>query len=134
MAGAQGAKLPDTSPYRVCIGGAMYQSPSIVTGFDGVESVVYVTKLGERGNEIMLTDREAYRLGDQHAETYGHPAVKPKGEPLGYDEMNTKQLDAAVKAAGIEVVSSGADKDKPLPSDKINALRTYDQGRAVLAQ
>lgn len=118
------ATLPDTKPYRVCIGGAMYQSPKIVMGFDGTESVVFVTVLGERGAEIELTDREAYRLTELEA-------VKPKGEPLDYDEMNSKELDAAVKAAEVTVVSSGADQDKPLPGDKINALRTFDQGRGV---
>lgn len=118
------AKLPDMKPYRVSIGGAMYQSPKLVMGYDGVESVVYVTRLGERGEEINLTDREAHRLTELEA-------VKPAGEPLSYDEMNDKQLDAAVKAAGVTVVSSGADSDKPLRGDKLTALRSYDQGRGV---
>lgn len=117
-------KLPPTKPYRVCIGGAMYQAPTLVVGYDGVESVVYATRLGERGEEIELTDREAHRLK-------GLAAVKPKGEPLSYDEMSSKQLDDAVKAAGITVTSSSADADRPLPADKINALRTHDQGRGV---
>ena len=118
--------LPDTSPYRVCIGGAMYSEPKLYMGFDGVESVIYVTKLGERGEEIQLTDREAHRLTELDA-------VKPKGEALSYDEMTSKQLDAAIKQAGITVTSSGAESDKPLVADKINALRTFDQGRGVAA-
>lgn len=126
MAASTKATLPDTNPYRVCIGGAMYTEPKLNMGFDGVESVIYVTKLGERGEEIQLTDSEAHRLTEL-------AAVKPKGEPLSYDEMNSKQLDAAIKEAGITVTSSGADQDKPLPADKINALRTYDQGRGVAA-
>lgn len=117
-------KLPQTKPYRVCIGGAMYTEPKLAQGFDGTESVVLVSRLGERGEEIALTDREAHRLTELDA-------VKPAGEPLGYDEMNDKQLDAAVKAAGVNVVSSGADSDQPLRADKINALRTFDQGRGV---
>lgn len=124
MAASAKATLPDTNPYRVCIGGAMYMEPKLSMSFDGVESVIYVTKLGERGQEIALTDSEAHRLTELGA-------VKPAGEPLSYEEMNDKQLDAAVKAAGVTVVSSGADPDKPLPGDKINALRTYDQGRGV---
>lgn len=117
-------KLPDTKPYRVSIGGAMYTEPKITMGFDGKESVIYVSKLGERGEEINLTPREAHRLTELGA-------VLPKDEPLGYDEMNDKQLDAAVKDAGVKVISSGADQDRPLRADKINALRTFDQGRGV---
>jgi hypothetical protein len=124
MAASAKATLPDTNPYRVCIGGAMYMEPKLSMSFDGVESVIYVTRLGERGQEIQLTDSEAHRLTELKA-------VKPKDEPLSYDEMNSKQLDAAIKEAGITVTSSGTDPDKPLPADKINALRTYDQGRGV---
>ena len=123
------AKLPDTKPYRVCIGGAMYASPRIARSIDGSETVMYPTVLGERGEEIQLTASEAERLTSLDT----GPAVKPAGEPLTYDEMNDKQLDAAVKDAGVTVVSSSADSDKPLRGDKINALLTYDQGRGVAA-
>lgn len=119
-------KLPDTKPYRVCIGGAMYASPRLAQMIDGTDVVLYPTVLGERGEMIDLTAREAKRLTDLEA-------VKPAGEPLTYDEMNDKQLDVAVKDAGVTVVSSSADQDKPLRSDKINALLTYDQGRGVAA-
>ncbi len=126
MAATQGAKLPDTKPYRVCIGGAMYASPRVFVGLDGTEGVAYPSVLGQRGETIELTDREARRLTDLEA-------VKPADEPLSYDEMDDKQLDAAVKAAGVKVTSSSADSDRPLRGDKINALRTYDQGRGVAA-
>lgn len=126
MAEPQKAKMPDLKPYRVCIGGAMYQSPRVASNVDGSESISYPTVLGTRGEEIMLTDREAKRLTDLEA-------VKPADEPLSYDEMNDKQLDVAVKTAGVRITSSGADQDKPLRIDKINALLTYDQGRGVAA-
>lgn len=119
-----GVQLPETKPYRIRIGGAMYVKPKIVQAFDGTESVAYVTVLGERGDEIDLIAREAERLT-------ALAAVKPSDEPLDYDEMNSAQLDEAVKRAGIKVASTSADPDQPLPSDKINALRTYDQGRAA---
>ncbi len=127
------AKAPATKPYRVCIVGAVYSSPTVVTAFDGSESVAIVTRLATFGETVELTAREAFRLGKDHKEKFGHPAVKPADEPLGYEEMNDEQLDAAVKAAGVGVTSSGADQDKPLRIDKINALRTYDQGRGVAA-
>lgn len=120
------AKLPDTKPYRVCIGGAMYASPRVAVNIDGTETVMYPTVLGERGETIELTAGEAQRLT-------GLEAVKPADEPLTYDEMNDKQLDAEVKRLGVTVVSSSADRDKPLREDKINALRTFDQGRGVAA-
>lgn len=120
------AKLPDTKPYRVCIGGAMYASPRVAVNIDGTETVMYPTVLGERGETIELTAGEAQRLT-------GLEAVKPADEPLTYDEMNDKQLDAEVKRTGVTVVSSSADRDKPLREDKINALRTFDQGRGVAA-
>ncbi|HET6502115.1 MAG TPA: hypothetical protein VFG87_15270 [Amycolatopsis sp.] len=116
--------MPDTKPYRVSIGGAMYASPRIAQNIDGSETLSYPTVLGVRGETVMLTDREAQRLTDLEA-------VKPADEPLSYDEMNDKQLDAAVKEAGVTVTSSGADADKPLRGDKIQALRTFDQGRGV---
>lgn len=123
------AKLPETKPYRVCIGGAMYASPRLAQNLDGSETLLYPTVLGTRGETIELTDREAQRLTTLDT----GPAVKPAGEPLSYDEMNDKQLDAAVKAAGVKVTSSSADSDRPLRADKINALLTYDQGRGVAA-
>jgi hypothetical protein len=124
MADAQKAKLPATKPYRVSIGGAMYASPRVAQNIDGSEQVSYPVVLGQRGETIMLTDAEAQRLTDLEA-------VKPADEPLSYDEMNDKQLDAAVKAAGVKVTSSSADSDRPLRGDKIAALLTFDQGRGV---
>ncbi len=121
---AEKVELPATKPYRVAIGGAMYARPQIVTSFDGTESIVYPSVLGYRGERIDLIPREAKRLMDLDA-------VRPADEPLTYEEMNDEQLDAAVKAVGVRVTSSGADQDKPLRVDKINALRTFDQGRGV---
>ncbi len=126
MAETSKAKLPDMKPYRVCIGGAMYASPRIASNLDGSEAVMYPTVLGERGETIQLTAGEAQRLTDLEA-------VKPADEPLSYDEMTDKQLDAAVKDAGVSVVSSSADSDKPMRGDKLAALNAYDQGRGVAA-
>lgn len=116
------AKLPATKSYRVSIAGAMYASPQITTDFEGNETVVYVQRLGVNREEIELTDREAHRLTELGA-------VLPADQPLSYDEMNDKELDAAVKDAGVSVVSSGADQDQPTRADKVTALQTYDQGR-----
>lgn len=120
------AKTPDTTtkPYRVCIAGALYNQPRVIEQFDGTTQTISVTLLATRGERIELTDREAHRLVELDA-------VKPADEPLSYDEMDDKQLDVAVKAAGVRVISSGADQDRPLRTDKINALRTFDQGRGV---
>lgn len=121
---ADGPSLPDTKAFRVCIAGAMYTSPRLAMAFDGTETVVYVSQLATRGEQIELISQEANRLVELDA-------VKPAGEPLSYEEMTDKQLDAAIKEHGVTVTSSGADQDKPLPIDKVNALRTFDQGRGV---
>lgn len=116
--------LPEMEEYRVCIGGAMYLSPRVSQNIDGSQQVLYPSVLATRGETVYLIASEAQRLTDLEA-------VKPANEPLTYDEMNDKQLDAVIKDRGLTVVSSSADADKPLRSDKINALNTYDQGRGV---
>jgi hypothetical protein len=74
------------------------------------------------GEQIDLTDREARRLA-------GLDAVKPKDEPLSYDEMDEKQLAKLAKDRSVTVRSSGADADRPLRTDYVNALNTFDQGQ-----
>lgn len=118
------AQMPSMEAYRVCIGGAMYVSPRVAQNLDGTTQVLYPSVLATRGETIELIASEAQRLTDLEA-------VKPADEPLTYDEMNDKQLDAAIRERGVTVVSSSADADKPLRSDKINALNTFDQGRGV---
>lgn len=121
---AKKAGLPKTKTYRVRIAGAIYDRFVETVNDDGEDAIAKVRELATFGQEIELTDREARRLTALNA-------VKPADEPLSYDEMDDKTLDAEVKKVGIEVRSSGADADKPLRTDKINALVIYDQGRGV---
>ena len=123
----QTKKAPATKPYRVAIAGAIYDRFAETIGPDGEDQVVPVRELALFGQEIELTEREARRLTELGA-------VKPAGEPLSYDEMDDKQLDAVVKERGITVSSTGADAEQPLRTDKINALLTYDQGHGRAGQ
>lgn len=116
------AKLPATKPYRVCIAGAVYLRYRETINADGEDVVIPTRELAIFGEEIGLTDREARRLTELGA-------VKPADEPLSYDEMDEKQLARAVSERGITVRSSGADQDRPLRTDFVNALNTFDQGQ-----
>jgi hypothetical protein len=116
------AKLPDTEPYRVCIAGAVYLKYREAVNADGDDVVIPTRELAVFGEQIDLTDREARRLT-------GLDAVKPKDEPLSYDEMDEKQLAKLAKDRSVTVRSSGADADRPLRTDYVNALNTFDQGQ-----
>jgi hypothetical protein len=125
------ATLPKTKTYRVATLAARYIKPQIGVGPDGQEVVVQTTAVGRFGEEIELTDAEAKRLedlGPLNPDGSRRPAVKPKDEPLTYDEMTDKQLDALISDRGITVSGSGANGEA-LTVDKVNALNTYDQGQ-----
>jgi hypothetical protein len=97
--------------------------------------VVNATAVGRFGETVELTDAEAKRLADlgpRNPDGSRRPAIKPKDEPLTYDEMSDKQLDALIKDRGISVTGSGANGEA-LTIDKINALTTFDQGQGSAA-
>jgi hypothetical protein len=116
------SKSPATKAYRVCIVAATYLEPREVVGPTGDVTVQHVYSVGRFGEEIQLTEAQATRLLDLGA-------VKPADEPLTYEEMDRKQLDAAVKERGITVSGSGANGEV-LDTDIVNALNTYDAGQA----
>jgi hypothetical protein len=115
------AKLPDTGRYRVVIAGARYSAPRIDHDLEGKARVIYTSEFALRGQEIDLVPREAKRL-----EELG--AIRSADSKKEYDELGDDELAARAAALGVPVRSSGADADKPLREDYINALLTYDQG------
>lgn len=115
-------ELPPTEPYRVSIAGAIYQKHREGLNADGEETILVTRELAMFRQEIELTEREARRL-------LALGAVRPKDDPLGYDEMDENQLKAETNKRGIEVRSTGADPDQPLRIDYVNALLIYDQGQ-----
>jgi hypothetical protein len=114
--------FPDTQPYRVLGVGATYYAPVATVGGDGKPTVVLSYRVGARGEQIDLTADQAERLE-------GLGAVKPWDDPLSYDEMDDDALRSAAASRGVLVPSSGADSDKPLRTDFINALNSYDLGQ-----
>jgi hypothetical protein len=129
------ATLPKTKTYRVATLAVRYAQPRLTLGADGQDMVVNATAVGRFGDEVDLTDAEAKRLeelGPLNVDGSRRPAIKPKDEPLTYDEMSDKQLDALIKDRGISVTGSGANGEA-LTIDKINALTTFDQGQGSAA-
>lgn len=129
-----------TKTYRVATAGITYNRLKDAIGPDGQPTVIVVQELATFGQSVELTDAEAARLkqvAEDHTAAFNLPRpvefIKAKDAPLSYDEMSDKQLDAEVKERGIAVVSSGADDEQPLRTDKINALVTYDQGQGTAA-
>lgn len=115
------AKLPDTGRYRVVIAGARYDAPRIDHDLEGKARVIYTSEFALRGQEIDLVPREARRLGELGA-------IRPADSEREYDELGDDELAAQATLRGVPVRSSGADADKPLREDFINALVTYDRG------
>jgi hypothetical protein len=115
------ATLPDTECYRVVIAGARYDAPRIDHDLQGKARVIYTSEFATRGQEIDLVPREAKRLE-------GLGAIRPADSEREYDELGDDELAAQAALRGIPVRSSGADADKPLREDYINALVTYDAG------
>jgi hypothetical protein len=107
--------------YRVVFSAATYIDPVEGLGPDGQPTTLQVYKVGRQGETIELT-------GPLNPDGSRRPAVKPKDEPLTYDEMTDKQLDALISDRGITVSGSGANGEA-LTVDKVNALNTYDQGQ-----
>src|SRR4051794_25093756 len=99
---ADEVQLPETAPYRVRIGAAVYDKPTAFYDASGKGEVRYVRDYGRRGETIELVPREANRLADLGA-------VVPADEPLNYDEMDDATLAAEAKARGLVVASSSAD-------------------------
>jgi hypothetical protein len=120
---ADEVQLPETAPYRVRIGAAVYDKAVAAYNDRGEGEVRFVRDYGRRGETIELVPREAARLE-------ALDAVVPADEPLNYDEMDDAQLAAEAKQRGLVVSSSSADPNLPLRTDFINALLTYDQGGA----
>lgn len=123
-----------STTYRVATLAVVYNEPT--PGFNpvsGEPATLQVTKVGRFGDEIELTDNEANRI-KQIGDGLVPPTdlIKPSGAPLGYDEMNDKQLKAATDERGIVVSSSSVDAEKPLRSDYVNALNAYDQAQGVV--
>lgn len=114
--------LPPTEPYRVVGVGATYFEPVATVGGDGKPTVVLSYRVGGRGEKVELTADQAQRLQDLGA-------VKPWDDPLSYDEMDDDALRSTAASRGVLVPSSGADSDKPLRTDFINALNSYDLGQ-----
>jgi hypothetical protein len=115
------ATLPDTECYRVVIAGARYDAPRIDHDLQGKARVIYTSEFATRGQEIDLVPREAKRLE-------GLGAIRPADSEREYDELGDDELAAQAALRSIPVRSSGADADKPLREDYINALVTYDAG------
>jgi hypothetical protein len=113
--------LPHTGRFRVVIAGARYDAPRIDHDLEGKARVIYVSEFALRGQEIDLVEREAHRL-----EKLG--AVRPAHSPLEYDELGDDELATQAASRGVAVRSTGADADKPLREDYINALVAYDRG------
>jgi HPt (histidine-containing phosphotransfer) domain-containing protein len=115
------AKLPDTECYRVVIAGARYDAPRIDHDLEGNARVIYVSEFALRGQEIELIPREVKRLTELGA-------VRPADSQREYDELGDDELAALAASRGVPVRSTGADADKPLREDYINALVVYDRG------
>lgn len=121
-------KLPDTEQYRVVIAAAAFDSPRVTYDTEGTAKVIYVRDFGLRGGLVDLIPREAKRL----TELETGPAVRLATEPRTYDELSDDELRTEAEARAVQVVSGGADPDRPRREDYINALITFDQGTMVV--